>query len=93
MRLHNDEFEVFECIFEIVTPYNTRRQMLEAPRIMLERQFLSLVNQASTTQNPVKVAMRRVIPIYSPFDNQWFDREASIEFKNNAYINKYGDDN
>lgn len=41
---------------------------------------------------PIKVAIRRPIPIWSQFDQQWFDREASIEFKNNAYVAKYGAD-
>lgn len=42
---------------------------------------------------PIKVAIRRPIPIWSQFDQQWLDREASIEFKNNAYVAKYGADN
>jgi len=91
MPLH-EKLEVFYCIFEVTTPYVTQRQEMEAPRIMLEQRFIALVEQAAASNEPIKVAIRRPTPIWSQFDQQWFDREASIEFKNNAYVAKYGAD-
>lgn len=91
MPLH-EEFEVFYCVFEVTTPYATQRQEVEMPRIMLEQRFLTLVEQAAASNEPIKVAIRRPIPVWSQFDQQWFDREANIVFKNNAYVAKYGED-
>ena len=87
-----DQLEVFQCIFEVSTPYTTQIQQMEAPRFMLEQQFLALAEQAAGSNDPVKVTIRRPIPIWSQFDQRWLDREASIEFKNNAYVAKYGAD-
>ena len=59
---------------------------------MLEQRFIALVEQAAASNEPIKAAVRRPIPIWSQFDQQWFDREASIESKNNTYVAKYGAD-
>lgn len=90
MPLH-EKLEVFYCIFEVTTPYVTQRQEMEAPRIMLEQRFIALVEQAAASNEPIKVAIRRPIPIWSQFDQRWLNREASIVFKNNAYVAKYGE--
>lgn len=64
MPLH-EKLEVFYCIFEVTTPYVTQRQEMEAPRIMLEQRFIALVEQAAASNEPIKVAIRRPIPIWS----------------------------
>lgn len=89
MFFNEEEFEVFRCVFEVTTPYVTQRQEMEAPRIMLEQRFVVLAKQAAASNEPVMVAIRRTAPVYSQFDQQWFDRELFIEFKNNAYLAKY----
>jgi len=91
MPLH-EKFEVFYCVFEVTTPYVTQRQEMEAPRIMLEHRFIDLVEQAASSNQPIKVAIRRPYQIWSQFDQQMLDREASIVFKNKAYVTKYGED-
>ena len=50
-----------------------------------------MVEQAAASNEPIKVAIRRPIPIWSQFDQRWLNREASIVFKNNAYVAKYGE--
>ena len=91
MPLH-EKLEVFYCIFEVTTTYVTQRQEMEAPRNMLEQRFIALVEQVTASNEPIKVAIRRPVPIWSQFDQRWLDCEASIVFKNNAYVAKYGED-
>lgn len=91
MPLH-EKFEVFYCIFEITTPYVTQRQEMEAPRIMLEQRFISLVEQAASSNEAIKVAIRRPISVWSQFDQKMLDRESSVVFKNRAYVDRYGED-
>lgn len=87
----NDQLEMFDVDFEITTPQGTRVSRTSAPRIILERQFMSLVYEASSIQEPAKVKMKRTVPIYSQFDNCWYNREHSIEFANYAYSRSYGE--
>ncbi len=37
--------------------------------------------------------IRRESPIWDQFEQRWYNREANIVFKNNAYIAKYDEDN
>lgn len=90
MPLH-DRFEIFDVDFEITTQNGIRVSSVTAPRMMLEQQFLSLVREAATILEPVKVKMKRTIPIYSQFDNCWYDRECSVEFTNYAYTRSHGE--
>ena len=87
-HLH-EKMEIFVCTFEIIVGENTQWRTLEAPRIMLEREFISLVNEAANNPNPIKVKMSRKVPIWNPFDNQWIEQENSITFMNNVYTNAH----
>lgn len=91
MSLH-EKLEVYDCVFEVKTPYVTQRQQMAAPRIMLEQRFISLAEQAAQSNEAIMVAIRRDIPIWDQFEQRWYSREANIVFKNNAYIAKYGED-
>lgn len=90
MTLH-ERFEVFDVDFEVTTSRGMRVSNMSAPRVILEQQFLSLVQEAYGMPEPVKVKMKRMIPIYSKFDNCWYDREYSIEYVNQAYTRSYGE--
>lgn len=87
-----DRFETFTCVLEITTTQDTTRRVLNVPRIMIEQQFINLIYEAAQSENPVKVKLSRVIPIYSQFDQKWLDRECSIAFGNQAYVRVYGED-
>lgn len=87
-----DTFETFRCFFEITTKHTTQRRELEAPRFVLEHQFVALMEQAASADEAVKVSIRRMIPIWSQFDQKWIEREAFIEFKNRAYVAAHGSD-
>ncbi len=87
-----DQFEIFTCAIDIITTRGTRRQTIEAPRIIIERQFINLIYEAAQAMEPVKVKLSRVIPIYSQFEQKWLDRECSIAFGNQAFVRVYGED-
>lgn len=87
-----DQFEVFTCVLEIITAQGTTRQVIDAPCIVIERQFVNLIYEAAQHGEPVKVKLSRAIPIYSQFDKKWLDRECSIAFGNQAFVRVYGED-
>ena len=89
MPLH-EQFKMFSCTLEVTTPYATQRQQIEAPRMMLEQEFASLVQQTSSSSEPVMVSISRTTPVWNRFDQRWSNSEYYIRFKNNAYITKYG---
>lgn len=79
-------FELFDVDFEITEGDNVRNQHLQAPRMLIEQQFLQLMQQAANLQIPVKIKMSRTEQIYDVFDRKFVDRENSVAFMNNAYL-------
>ena len=59
---------------------------MQAPRMLIEQQFLQLIQQAANLQTPIKVKMSRIEQIYDNFDQKMVDRENSVSFMNNAYL-------
>ena len=88
-----EQLKNFTCEFEIKVDNNIQHQTIEAPRIMLEQQFMQLMNSAAQDNKPTRVKMVRKQPIYDNFDDKWIDRELSVTFANNKYIEVYGDIN
>ena len=79
-------FELFDVTFEITEGNNIRNQRMQAPRMLIEQQFLQLIQQAANLQTPIKVKMSRIEQIYDNFDQKMVDREISVSFMNNAYL-------
>ena len=77
---------MFSCTFEITVGDKTQSQTMEAPRIMLEQNFEQLVGQAAQDTRPIKVKMKRMQRVYNNFDEEWVEREFSVAFANNKYI-------
>lgn len=88
-----EQMKVFTCEFEIKVGDNIQHQTMEVPRIMLEQQFEQLMSSAAQDTKPIRVKMARKQPIYDNFDDKWIDRELSVTFANNKYIEVYGDIN
>lgn len=87
-----EQMEVFECTFDIEVEDRIQHQTVQAPRAVLEQQFLGLAQQAAKSKKPMRVKMSRQIPIYDNFDKKWIVRENSVAFANNAYIKVKGED-
>ena len=83
----HEEVEIFTCTFEIEVSNQVQTEIIKAPRIMIERYFVSLVEQASQSSLPIKIKMSRTINIYDNFNDEWVERENNVVFKNNAYLN------
>lgn len=75
----------YSVMFEVTVGDKLDSFIREAPRIMLEHEFISLVEQAARYTKPVKVRMSRKVPIYDPFDKTTIERVNSIEFTNKAW--------
>lgn len=91
--LSPEMLEVFTCKLEIEYDSTVRTQTIQAPRFMIEREFTSVVLDASRIQYPVRVKLSREVPVYSQFDRKWLERENNIEYRNNAYVSVYGEAN
>ena len=87
-----EQMEVFECTFDIEVEDRIQHQTVQAPRVVLEQQFLGLAQQAAKSNKPMRVKMSRQISIYDNFDKKWIVRENSVAFANNAYIKVKGED-
>lgn len=83
----NEQFKVFDCLLEIEMEGRVQTQRLKAPRVMIEQQFESLVQQAANSTSPIKIRMSRKVPIWSQLEDKWIERENSIIFTNIAYGN------
>lgn len=84
-------FEIFDVKFEIIEGSNIRNQHMQAPKMIIEQQFLQLMQQAVNLQIPIKIKMSRTEPFYDVFEQKTTERENSIVFMNNAYIAKNGE--
>ena len=58
------------------------RQQLSAPPEFLQAQFMQLVQQVASQNQPVKIRMVRYEDVWSQIDKEWKKLELSVEFKN-----------
>lgn len=85
-----NQMDIFVCSFEINADGVIQRQTVQAPRMMIEHQFISLMNQAYRNAKPVMVKLSRVIDVWDSFDQKTIQRESSIVVKNSAYLKMEG---
>lgn len=86
-----DKMMVYICCFEIETNEGVQVRTMKAPRLVLEREYTALVNEAARCDFPVRVKISRSEPFWNQYDDEWVEREYSIEFANNAYVELYGE--
>ena len=85
-----EQFETFDCMIDIEENGNKQRQRMQAPRIMIQQQFTSLVQQAAQANHPVKVRLSRMSQVYDEFgalayeNGKPLERELYISFSNSA---------
>ena len=84
-HMSGNMLEMFSVTFEIEVDNKIQRQNMQAPRVMLEQQFVSLVQQAYKNLMPVRIKMSMDVPIWVQFENKWVTREHSVEFANKAW--------
>lgn len=86
-----DQMEIFKVELTIVVQDRVQKQYMEAPRIMIENQFTSLVEQAIRSNQPVKLELRREEPVQDDKTGEWTTKEYKIEYANNAWTCTHGD--
>ena len=85
-------FEIYEVKLEVTEGANTQVHRLQAPRMVIESQFLGLMQQAGQIGTPVKIKLSRPEQIYDAFEQKMIERENFIIFRNNTYRSTYGDE-
>ena len=89
MNSGDETMELFTCKFDIEVDGVREHHFQQAPRIFLERQFVSLVQQAYGQQVPIMIKMSREIPVWSQVDQKWLYRENSVVYQNHAYLKSH----
>ena len=84
----DEQFEIKECSFDIESNGHTDRQAMQAPKMVIIQQFLSLIQQAINTDIPVRITMATMVPVWSDKIVVYRDMKSTLEFKNNAYLHK-----
>lgn len=84
----DEQMEIYASVFVIDVDGQVQKKNMQAPRLMIEQEFISLVQQATQIDTPVKITMVVSVSIFNQFDNKWVEREHSVMFKNNPYLSK-----
>lgn len=84
----NERMQVFTVSILIDINGRVQHQSMQAPRMMIEQQFTSFVQQAAQSNEPIKITMSIKYPLYDEWHDKWQEGESSIVFSNNAYKNK-----
>lgn len=79
--------DVYSVVLEVEVNGMVQRKSLQAPRLFIEQEFMSLVQQAYQHRGPMKVRMYRKVPIWDQFEQKRIEREDDITIKNKAYLN------
>ena len=87
----NGQLEVFDCMIDVETNGNMKRNRIQAPRIMIEQQFLGICQEIAQMNTPAMTKLSRIAKCYSEWNNDIVEREVYILFKNNAYCDEHGD--
>ena len=81
-----NQMDVYECLFEINVNGSIHKQSMQAPRLIIEKQFIDLMSSASQDNRPVHIKLSRPVAIWDSFERKMIQREHSIEVKNRAYL-------
>ena len=80
------QMEIYDVVFEITQGENISRQAMQAPREILEANFVQVVNEIAHINIPTKVKMARTVYVEDTYNKRWIPRENSVTFANNAYV-------
>lgn len=83
-----EQLEIKECSFDIESNGHTDHQVMQAPKMVIIQQFLSLIQQAISTDSLVRITMATMVPVWSDKIAGYRNMRSTLEFKNNAYLNK-----
>lgn len=78
-----EQMEVFDCTLEVSVGDERQQQRMNAPRMIIEQQFMSLCQDAAQANAPVRVKLSRIANIYDEINDRWIELEPYILFMNN----------
>ena len=87
----NEQFEIFDCMLEIDSGGSKQRQRMQAPRVIIEQQFLSTCQQIAQMQVPAKVKLSRIAKCSNEWSDKIVEREVYLLFRNNACVEEEGE--
>lgn len=76
---------IYECAIEINNNGKIQTHNIQAPRIIIESQFLQLINEAFNINVPISIKLSRNVPSYVKHENRWIEVENSVTVVNPAY--------
>lgn len=80
-----EQLEVFDCIIEAEVNGNKQRQRMQAPRIMIEQQFLGVCQEIAKMNAPATAKLSRIAQCRSDWFDEVVEREVYILYENNSY--------
>lgn len=88
----NEKMKVFSVSLTADVDGNIQQRVMQAPRMMIEQEFISLAKQAAESSEPIKLIMSIKFPLYDEWHDKWNGCENSITFVNDAYKNEHKDE-
>ena len=80
-------FEMFEVTFEVyIEDKKVQTQTMQAPKEMLEMNFIQLVRQISNDPRPMKIRMYRPEIIWDSFENKQKVIDNEVIFSNHSMV-------
>lgn len=79
-------FDTFIVVFEIESQGNTTTQTMNAPQMIIENEFVNLVQQAIQINSPCRIKMSMTVTVQDDINHTAKNIEHFVEFKNNAYL-------
>lgn len=89
MNFHRFDMGIFECTIEINNNGEIQTHRMQAPRVVIEGQFLQLVNEAFNMDVPISIKLSRNIPSYIQHENRWIEVENSVTVVNPTYYARH----
>ena len=86
------EFQMYEVTLEVNDNGRIKLQRIQMPRVMIEHQFLGLIEQASQVNRPIKIKMSRTEPYFDPYEQRNIPQESTLIFANNSYVSNHGEE-
>lgn len=74
--------DLFDVLFEMTQNGKVSRQRMQAPRFVIEQEFISLVQYAASQKDRTTVKMSREERVYDNYTNQWKRLFYSIFYDN-----------
>lgn len=86
------EFQVYEATLEVNDNGRIQLQRIQAPRVMIEHQFLGLMEQASKVNRPIRIKMSRTEPYFDQYEQRNIPQESNLIFANNSYVSTHSEE-